>query len=55
MVGNEKKVQVYLSNIKYIRMESKDLKSIDFKRMGVNDMILKDFKISQEATLEQFL
>lgn len=55
MVGNEKKVQVYLSTIKYIRLDSKDLKGIDFKRILVKDLILKTMKVSQEATIEKVL
>ena len=55
MVGNEKKVQVYLTTIKYIRLESKDLKSIDFKRILPKDLVLKTMKVSQEATIEKVI
>lgn len=47
MVGTEKKVQVYLTNLQYIRLESKDLKSIDFKRLAAKDLILKTLQVSQ--------
>ena len=48
-------MQVYLTTISYIRLESKDLKSIDFKRILPKDMTLKTMKVSQEATIDKVI
>lgn len=53
LVGTEKKVPVYLQTINYLRLESKTLKDIDFKRIKEDELRIKTLEISDQMTIDK--
>ena len=41
IVNNEKRIPIYLDNIKYIKLDHKDIRDIDNKHRTIKEMVLK--------------